>query len=177
MKKNKGSISYVVATIIITTIALLIATSFKMKKIEMIHNFVSNGLVSANLASDVINLDKFGLDRKINISNINNSYDLFYKALRINLGLDKKTDRIVDNKVNVDNFTIYNVVGNDVDVIQVKPVYKEKLIKDGVGNIKTPNDIKIKATSVYSKVSYKVKGIIKEHNMSNQCTTDIVENK
>lgn len=177
MKKNKGSVSYVVATIIITTVALFIAINFKMKKIEMVHNFVSNGLISANLAADVVNLDKFGLDRKINISDINKAYDLFYKALSINLGLNKKTDRIIDNKVNIDNFTIYNVIGNDIDKIQIKPVYKENLIKDGLGNVKTPNDIKIKSTSVYSKVSYKVKGIINEYNMSNQCTTDIVENK
>ncbi|CUQ30704.1 hypothetical protein [Clostridium baratii] len=174
MKKKKGAIEYFISTLIITTVILLIVTGLRVRKLDMINNFVSDGLVSANLASDIINLDKFGATREINISDSNNAYNLFYEALKTNLKLNKKSnneDLIIDNKVNVDDFIIYNVTNNNVEVITIKPTYSRYVTK--LNNLKTPSGVTIKTTSVYSKISFKVKEILGEKKVSKACTTDI----
>lgn len=177
MRKKKGAIEYFTFSLLFITVCLFIVVGLRVRKIKLTNDFVSNGLVSANLAADVVNLDEFGKNREINITNVQNSYDLFSKALNKNLKLDKNfgSDEsiIVNNKVNVDNFTIYNVKGKDVDVISIKPTYSKYTVNNGVGHLKTPNNVTIKATSVYSKISFSVKEILGEKKVSKECTTDI----
>lgn len=174
MKKQEGVIEVFVGMFIISITLIMISANSNLKSIKSINNFVSNGLISSNLASDIIDLDEFGKSRTIKISDPNKSFSLFEKTLRENLKLDDKNEnKLIDNNINIDNFTIYNVKGNDIEVIQMKPIYSKYIVSGGVNKTYSPDGVLISSTSVYSKVSYKVKNMIGTIDRSNQCTTDI----
>lgn len=172
MRKKDGSIVYLMSAAIILIVGVFILMNVIIRRAAVVHNSVDNGLVAANLAAEIVDLDKFAEDRVIKIKDNEKSYEIFYNTLIKNLNLNND-EKIIGNKVNIDQFTIYNVEGKNVRIINIKPAYSEKLVIGGIHNVRTPSGAKIDSTSIYSRISYKVKGFFKYNTLINQATTDI----
>lgn len=169
MNKKEGSIPYVVAIVLLIFATGCFIANMRIQNAKVSHNHVNGALVAANLAAELVDLDRYANDRTIMIKDPDKSYEIFEKTLKSNIGLGK----IIDNQVNIENFIIYDVEGNNVKVIKIKPNYSENIIYNGLNNTKTPSGVKINSTSIYTKVSYKVRSFIGEKTIYNECTTDV----
>lgn len=165
--KKKDGISLNFILIPAISIAVIFCLfMIKSKQIEIVNDFIDDGLVMSNLAAATVDLNEYGQSNTIVNNDFNKSFDQYKKALKNNLRLDNnfvpQTSNLIDGGITIEIFTIYNVNGNDIHMIKrqrngniIKQVYP-----NAVGTMKTPDGVKIETTTVYSKIGMNVKGFM-----------------
>ena len=183
IKKKKGEIEFFISSIILAVVVLIMMMGMRLNIIKSTQEYVEDGLVASNLAAATIDLNEFGSSNNIINNNFEQSFNDYKEALKINLNLDNnfvpKSKTLINSKVNIEEFTIYNVVGNDVQMTRRssngnidKITYANKL-----GTIKTPNGVEINSTTIYSKIGFQIKGYLKDtHYVYKENSVDIVKN-
>jgi hypothetical protein len=125
--------------------------------------YVEDALAASNLASALIDIDEFGKSGKILIKDGSKSYDIYQEALRINLQLDEDGRsfyrELLVGSVKVIEYIIYNVVNGEIEIIVFSgDGYAEHIFPGIVGEIYTPDGVLVETTTIYSKISFAVKG-------------------
>lgn len=182
MKKKKGSIELFVSSMILVVVPLIIIMQLRLGQLRTTKNQVEDSLVASNLASATVDLKEYGTTNRIVNNDFNSAFNTFIKSLKQNLLLDnnlEQTDKkIISSKINIDNFTIYNVVGNDVQFTtrDSSGNISSSIISNGKDRAKTPDGAIINSTTVYSKISFKVKGYLNtEYNVFKEKSVDITD--
>lgn len=182
LKKKKGSIEMFISSMIFIIVALVIIMQMRLKVVEVTQSFIEDGLVASNLASATIDLEEYGTSNKIINRDFEKSFNDYTVALKENLRLDNnlnpKTKTLLNSKVDIHNFTIYNVIGNDIEMIRreangsiTRQTYTNKL-----GVMTAPNGAMINTTMVYSKIGFELKGYLKNtHYVYKDCSVDITD--
>lgn len=182
-KKKKGEIEFFISSIILAVVVLIMMMGMRLNIIKSTQEYVEDGLVASNLAAATIDLNEFGSSNNIINNNFEQSFNDYKEALKINLNLDNnfvpKTRTLINSNVSIEEFTIYNVIGNDVQMIRRSSngnidriTYSNK-----VGSIKTPNGVTINSTTIYSKIGFQIKGYLKDtHYVYKENSVDIVKN-
>lgn len=183
MKKKEGSISeFCIGGMAIFIIAIVLVTIFKLKEIDITRNLVEDGLALSNLAAATIDIKEYGTSNKIINNDFNKSYNDFLTSLKYNLNLDDnynpKKNKFIKSKVTVDDFKIYNVIGNDIEVnSRSSSGVKKDLIVNGYGTAKTPDGVLIKTTTIYSKISFDIKSLLNKetYRVAREKSVDVTD--
>lgn len=182
LKKKKGSIEMFISSMIFITVALVIVMMMRLKVVKVTKNFVEDGLVASNLASATIDLREYGTTNKIVNSDFEKSFNDYCVALKDNLNLNSdftpKSSILINSKVDIHNFTIYNVVGNDIDMIKRESngSITRQSHPNKVGIMKAPNGAVINTTMVYSKIGFEIKGYLNNtHYVYKENAVDITD--
>ena len=166
LKKKDGiSLNFILIPAICISIIFCLFM-IKSKQIEIVNDFIDDGLVMSNLAAATVDLNEYGQSNTIVNNDFNKSFDQYKKVLKNNLRLDNnfvpQTSNLIDGGITIEIFTIYNVKGNDIHMTKrqrngniIKQVYP-----NAVGTMKTPDGVKIETTTVYSKIGMNVKGFM-----------------
>ena len=168
LKKKKGSIEMFISSMIFIIITLVIVMQLRLKEVKVTQSLIEDGLVASNLASATIDLKEYGTTNHIINNNFNKSFDDYVVALKHNLNLDNnfmpKNKNLINGKVDIIEFTLYNVVGNDIQMTKresdgsiTKQTYANKL-----GVMTTPNGTIIKSATIYSKIGFELRGYLKD---------------
>ena len=180
MKKRKGSLEIFIASVILTIVPLIIVTNLKLREIKVTNNLIEDGLVASNLAAATIDLKEYGTTKNIINMDHAKSFNDFEDALKVNLKLDDnfepKNKRLISSRVSIEKFTIYNVMGNNIQVVNrnIDGSFETTMINNGFGSYKTPDGVLIKTTTIYSRISFKVKGLLGlEYDVFKQKSVDV----
>ena len=163
MKKHNGHFSYFASLYFILFVLVIIASILQIHTYLIIKDNTEDALAASNLASAVIDIEEYGINHNIVVSNPDNAYRLFQDALKINMGLDEEwnsTDHSgISGEVIIQEYIIYNVRGSNVDIYHFGNTTYFHTVAGGLGIVEAPNGQKIESTSVYSKISFTVEGI------------------
>lgn len=190
MKKKKGTMEMFIASLSLMIVPMIIIMNLRLRELKITKNFIEDGLVASNLASATIDLKEYGTTHKIVNDDFSKSFQDYSIALKDNLNLDsnyipQKTAvsnytmyNVVSSKVIIDNFIIYNVIGNDIQVVSRNPDGSNttSIVTNGLGTYKSPDGVLIKSTTIYSRISFKVKGYLNdEYNVFREKSVDITD--
>lgn len=182
LKKKKGSIEMFISSTIFIIIALVVVMVVRLKVIKTTKSYVEDGLVASNLAAATIDLKEYGTTNNIINNDFEKSFNDYSTALKENLNLDSnfypKNKILINSEIKIVNFTIYNVVGNNIEMIKresngsiTRQSYPGK-----VGIMKAPNGAIINSTMVYSKIGFELKGYFNDtHYVYKENSVDITD--
>lgn len=162
-KKEKGMAEYILPIMLIAMVCLIALLSYRLRVIKLTQVYVEDGLVSANLACSIADLQEYGKSHEIHIPDFDQAYETYWAALQANLDLTAtgapKDQRLIAGPVTVEEFTIYQVSGNDVVKICRTPAQTISHTYPGSkGVLKTPDGKQIESTTVYSRIGFDIRG-------------------
>lgn len=162
--KQKGQIEIVVSVFFLILAVIIVACMLQMQQFRSTKTFTADALAASNLASAVIDVEEYGISNQIVISDAGDAYDTYRRALKANMGLDDNWESqnklAISGTVEILDYIIYNVRGNDVEVIRFGQSSYTTVLEGGLGSVRAPNNKVITATSVYSRITFPVKGIL-----------------
>lgn len=188
MKKDDGTavIYYILMMGIIALISLLTAFIVRVKIIELVNEDTQDAVTLSNLASGLIDLDEYGQTGIVHINNFEHSYNVYVDAIKENLNLSSTmlpiNSSYILSEVEIQEYAVYNVTGNDITLTrQVNSngtSTRDTVIYYGkVGILKTPDDVAISHTTIYSKIGFRLRGFMNNsQNVSKDGSVDIVDN-
>ena len=181
MKKRNGQVGMILMVWLTIFLLLLTAYGLQLHQYRSIKTFTEDALAASNLASAVIDTQEYGRTHNILIRNPSEAYLLYQEALKINMQLNDVWEstnlQAISGKVEILDYIVYNVRGSDITIYCYGKNPYTTVISNGVGSVKAPNGTLIESTSIYSKITFPVNGM-----MQIQTTTvkdklvDIVEN-
>lgn len=164
MKKRKGQISSVAAWFAFLLLFFLTAYEIQIYEYDAVRVFTEDALAASNLASAVIDLEEYGISHNIVIQNPDAAFAVYQEALKTNMKLDdsweSRSGGAISGRVEILDYIIYNVRGSDIEIYSYGQNAYTTVITGGLGNVAAPNGTLIESTSVYSRITYPVEGIM-----------------
>lgn len=170
-RKKTGEITAYMVMFIVVFIFMLFSTCLYRRNIALVTvREAEDSLKAATLAGAVVDLKIYGLNGKLVISDHDASYEIFKQSLTSSMGLgaDFMPDSpdVISSKVRVESYIIYNVDGDEVQQIMYTSDSSAPVIKTGsVGTVKTPSNVPVTKSSVYSAISFQMHGFINQKSM------------
>lgn len=159
MKKKEGNavLYMLVGFLALFVVSIVCLTVMSLKKGALQSQKIENVVKQSVLAAAVYDTNIYGTNHSIVITDVNNSYNKFLKTLKESMSLDSDMDSRENGKINIDKFIIYNVTGNDVEVITKGDIGESKILyKNQKGIIKTPRNDVVDKTMIYSRIKFKI---------------------
>lgn len=165
MKRDSGQVEMVTGMFLLIFLVLLLAVQLQLVQYMTTALYMEDALAASNLASAVIDLDRYGETHEIVIGDTAEAYERYRRALRDNLNLDDAWEcsnkGLAAGRVEILDYTVYNVTGRDVEICAVGAEgIREWTVKDGLGTVTAPNGVRVEATGIYSEIGFQVKGIL-----------------
>lgn len=166
-KKENGKITWVLGLFLMLFIMLLAVTQLQILKIRAASDLVSDALAAGGLASEIIDLERYGTDHAIVISDAEGAYSVYKKILPDNLGTDiadESTDgcnpgTVICGPIIIEKFCIYNVTDDEVETVTVDDTGVKSRNTGKLGEVHAPNGQTVYSTGIYSEISFRVEGI------------------
>ena len=163
MKKKKGHISVYLAVgiSVFGLISLIASAVLSLQKAGLQSQKIGNVVKHATLAAAIYDTNLYGTDHSIVITDDIKSYNAFIKSLKESMYLDGSMNSLdkgyTKGKVKVNKFIIYNVKGNDVEVITKGDIGESKILyRDQKGVMRTPTNVIVDKTMIYSRIDFTV---------------------
>lgn len=144
--------------------------------------YLEDALAASNLASAVIDVEEYGISHAILIRDPEEAYAIYLSALRGNLNLDEGWEcparGLIGGKVRVLDYTVYNVKEDVVEIYHYGEDGQMIFSEGSPGSVRAPDGKWIESTSIYSEVTYPVRGIMGVEAQARKSNlADIVENE
>lgn len=145
-------------------LVLTIFFGFRMTQYMVTAAGVEDALAASNLASAVIDLEEYGKNHRIYISDEKKAYQMFREALECNLNLDNDLNTTNNDflvgKVSIKDYRIYNVRDHLVDILIFDSLGEITSYTIGnIGEVFTPDNVCVENTTIYSKIGFQVEGL------------------
>ena len=161
-RKRKGEIASFTLVYLILFMLVIVAFALQIRQYLALKSDTEDVLAASNLATAVIDIQEYGISHDLIIADTDHAYQIYQDALRVNMEL---TDTWMDatgrisGPVTVEQYVVYNVRGQDVEVHSYGPgVTYASVVTGGKGSLTAPNGKTIESTSIYSRISYQVAG-------------------
>lgn len=180
-KKERGMAEYILPVMLISMVCLIALLSYRLRVIKLTQIYVEDGLVSANLACSIVDLQEYGQSNEIRIPDFDQAYEIYWEALRANLNLtaagEPKDQKLISGPVSVEEFTIYQVSGDDVvQICRTQAQTNSHTYPGGKGSLETPDGKRIESTTVYSRIGFDIRGYGNERfYVQKENSVDIVD--
>ena len=154
----------IVSMFLVLLVLIVILCGFRLTQYMLISDTVEDALAASNLASAVIDIKEFGKSHSIRIQDPEKAYMLYREALCHNLHLDEylntTNQEIIASKVTIEEYIVYNVFETLVEIYVLDGNGQIKKCESGmVGQVFTPDGVCVETTTVYSRISFLVKGL------------------
>lgn len=163
-QKTKGQVNGITGLFFLLFLGILLATGLQVDAYRAASFYLEDALAASNLASALIDLEEYGISHAIIIENPGQAYERYCSALKGNLQLNEQwkgnNETLISGTVTVENFTVYNVQEDVVTVYSRDASGQLNTWQAALGTVKAPNEVLIESTSVYSEISFPVKGIL-----------------
>lgn len=183
--KSKGSATIITAIFLLVLIAIYFIPTNVVHNENVIAQEIQDDLYLANTSTyKYIDKKLLGNDEQyLIIENPDKALQIFKDKLKHNMQLNSNfetvNNEIIQGKVNIKNFTIYNVQGSTVDIYTVNPYgIFNKSQKDLTKEVVlTPNNYRVTCTTVHSTISLNVKTLEGSNEQDISVDTDIINYK
>lgn len=179
--REQGQVSWVLGLFLILFLAILLCMQLQVALYRESAMYMEDALALSNLASAVIDIEEYGITQKVLITDPEQAYERYCHALRENLGLDNhfmaQNRRMISGQVEIQNYTIYNVTSDLVEIWQRDRDGTVSVWSGNVGNVHALNGQMIEETGVYSEIAYPVEGFLGTRVMAHKGKlVDVIRN-
>ena len=166
--KSSGKMELFWGLLAVFIVTLVMFVCLKVSHFMIAGAYVEDALAASNLASALIDIEEYGKSYTLRIKDPQNAYKIYKEALAVNLALDENERssqaELLEGKVKILSYMVYNVEGNQVYIFSLSESETMQLLVSGeVGTIHTPDGILVETTTIYSKISFGVKGLGKQY--------------
>lgn len=164
LRKRVGSIQWVTGFFFLLFLTLLLCVQVQVDVYRASSLYLEDALAASNLASAVIDIEEYGISHTIRIADVAEAYERYQVAVKENLELDDNWEcgnpTLISGKVTIEEYVVYNVEQERVNTFCISKEGNISKTSGALGEVKAPNGIIVEATSVYSEISFPVKGIL-----------------
>lgn len=163
MGKENGQIGCTLGLFSILFLGVFLCALLQIELYRTTSLYLEDTLAASNLASAVVDLKEYGRSHKILIENSHTAYERYQHAVKGNLNLNDawegQAGGVIQGSVQIMNYTIYNVDGDQVTVYHYDGNGLMTSWTAALGNTSAPNGILIDSTSIYSEIAFMVRGL------------------
>ena len=163
-RAEAGQLEWVTGLFFILFLGILMCGILQLDVFRASAAYLEDALAASNLASAVIDVEEYGISHSILIKDPGEAYEIYLSALRGNLNLNGEWEcpakGLIGGKVSVLNYTIYNVKEDTVEIYHYDEDGQMFFSSGSTGYVQAPDGKVIESTSVYSEVTYPVRGIM-----------------
>lgn len=160
--KQEGQIQWTMGLFFLLFLGILLCSQLQLMQYYMTSLYLEDALAASNLASAVVDLEEYGISHQILIKEPEQAYRRYCAAVKGNLNLNEEWEcpnkQLISGAVKIENYTVYNVAEEEVMIYSVAANGQISSSQGQLGSVTAPNGILIEATSVYSEISFPVKG-------------------
>lgn len=161
-RRRRGEIGTVMALFMTLFVVIIVAYELQIDSYRHTSDLVEDSLSSSNLAAAVIDIEQYGINHDLVVKSPDDSFVLWKECFKTNLGLDNNwyafNRSVITGQVEVVDYIVYNVRGNDVYIHRYGKAPGYQVVTGGLGSVTAPNGTRIESTSIYSKVTFPIKG-------------------
>lgn len=161
--KARGQVEWVVGMFFLLTLTILLCVQLQITAYRATSLYLEDALAASNLASAVIDLEEYGISHTIQIKEPMKAYGLFCYAVKENLNLNEAWENpnktIISGTVQIADYIVYSVADKEVTISRIYPNGQMWQEKDVLGNVRAPNGMLVESTSIYSELSFPVRGL------------------
>ena len=154
-----GQTNLITGLFLVLFLAVYLFATLQIARFRAGALYMEDALAASNLASAVIDLEEYGISHTVRIEDPQAAYDRYCNALAGNLNLDGQMrgseNSVIQGKVVIENYTVYNVEDGVVYVHCFTPTGRSNW-EELLGRSKSPDGLLIEHTSVYSEISFPV---------------------
>ncbi len=178
--KSEGNLDVITSMIMLLVLIVIIVSGFQITRYMVTAAEVEDALAASNLASAVIDVEEYGKSHLIVIEDVERAFQIYRDALCYNLMLDENLNTsnrdILAAQVKIQEYIVYNVREQQIEifilngdgVIQTQQV-------GNVGEVFTPDNVRVECTTIYSRVGFSVTGLMgQEIDAEKEKSIDIV---
>ena len=160
---DEGQIGWAYGLWLLLLLEVFLCASVQMQAFQSSSQYMEDALALSNLAAIVIDVEEYGTTHTILIDDADLAWTRYQNALRGNLGLNEDWEcpnkELISGPVQIENFTVYNVREDSVEITTYQPGGSPARCERPVGTVCAPNGKEIVSTGVYSEISYPVRGM------------------
>lgn len=161
---ESGQISWAAGLWFLLFAAVLLCAFVQLEVFRSSSRYMEDALAASNLAAAVIDVEEYGISHAIQIGDPQEARKRYMTAIKGNLNLDDTWEcankHLISGPVNIDNFTVYNVSGNDVEIYSFDENGVLSRRQGALGQVKAPNGLAVESTGIYSEISYSIRGVL-----------------
>ena len=162
-KADMGKVEWMTGLFCFLLLSVLLCMQLEIFLYQTAGVYLEDALAASNLASAVINVEEYGISHRVLIEDGYRAYEIYRKAMEGNLKLDanweSRDSAIIAGQVTVVNYTIYNVSNGKVKAWGIGEDGSTYTMQGSLGSVYAPNGKQIENTSVYSEISFPVRGL------------------
>lgn len=163
LRRQEGQIQWATGLFFLLFLGILLCSQLQLLQYGAVSLYLEDALAASNLASAVIDLEEYGSSHQILIKEPRQAYEKFCQAVKGNLNLNEEWEGtnkyMISGTVKIVNFTVYNVYKEKVTILSVMSDGEISMHQGALGSVRAPNGVVIEATSVYSEISFPIKGL------------------
>lgn len=163
LSTERGQVEWVTGLFFLLFLGVVLCAMLQVEVFMSSSRYLEDALALSNLASAVVDVEEYGISNRLVISDPAQAYERYRTAVKENLNLNEVWEcpsvGIISGPVDIVNYTVYNVSGNDIEVCHFDENGLMTRWNDTLGSAKAPNGILIEATGVYSEITYRVDGL------------------
>ena len=164
LSTESGQIGWTIGPWFLLFMGILLCACLQLEVFKSSFQYMEDALAASNLAAAVIDVEEYGRTHGIRIADPEEACRLHREALKGNLNLNEEWEcdnrELISGPVQIDNFTVYNVSGNDVEIYCFEGDGEPVRRQGTLGSVMAPNGITVEATGIYSEISYRIKGLL-----------------
>lgn len=163
INSSEGKMEWVFGMFGMLFIMVIALFEFQYSIYRSASSYIEDALAASGLAALLIDLEKYGTDHSVEISDPVNAYDVYVDTLKNNLGLNDEfvpgNEVLFFDPVSIETFVVFNVSEEGVTQITLKDFRIIAIEHKNLGEATAPNGQQIRSTGIYSELAYKTKGI------------------
>ncbi|MBP5472062.1 MAG: hypothetical protein J6Y12_05245 [Lachnospiraceae bacterium] len=162
--RHTGKIEYVMGMYALLFVLVMAMVSLQILRYKADSDIAEDALAASCLAALDVDPYRYGTDHCLVINDPVHARQLFEEALRDNMRLEPDMtysgadDFYITGKVNIDDFRIYTVDGDNVTEYAVSG-YGIAESTGVYGSMKTPSGLTVRSAGAYAKISFDTYGI------------------
>lgn len=164
IKADPGMISWTSGIFYLLFLILFFMAQMQLVIFQVSSMYMEDALAASNLASALIDPVEYGISGQILFTDPVTAFQIYQDAVVANLSLDGEWNcdnkHLIAGRVKVEQYTIYNVKEDIVEVISIAEDNTMNTWTEGIEAACAPDGQPITHTSIYSELSYPVKGIL-----------------
>lgn len=163
LKKECGQTGWCIGLFFVLFVMILILTQMQVEQYRNLSLYLEDALAASNLASAIIDVEQYGINHEIVLSDPVQAYENCCMAVKGNLNLDDNWEHsdkdVICGKVELKNYIIYNVRDKLVNSCRVNEKH-EVFYEEGIlGEVYTPGHVLVEGTGIYSEIIFPTKGL------------------
>jgi len=163
INNNSGSSQWVLGLFAMTFIMAAMVFVIQLCAFRANSDAIEDALAASGLAAALVDVERYGIDHTLLISDPDNSYQKYVEALNVNLaaeGSSFRRKRAIEGPVKIEQFRIYNVEGDKVSEIYMDDSGRWKKKEGKLGIMEAPNGQVIQNTGIYGEIAFDLRGIM-----------------